>query len=88
MVAVVEGLLQHSRVKSNRNRSNLLHVKMFSAARLDYMVLSKQEVSLWHFNRSFSPEPEIRQIYRGMSQMNRVDREWLVMFTVTDSIHM
>lgn len=45
MVAVVEGLLQHSRVKSNRNRSNLLHVKMFAAARLDCVVLSKQEVS-------------------------------------------
>lgn len=28
-------LLRHSRVKSNRNSSNLLHVKMFSAARLD-----------------------------------------------------
>lgn len=40
MAAVVEGLLQHSGVKSNRKSSNLLHVKMFSAARLDYMVLS------------------------------------------------
>lgn len=40
MTAVVEGLLQHSGVKSNRNNSILLHVKMFSAARLDYMVFS------------------------------------------------
>ncbi len=56
MAAVVEGLLQHSGVKSNRNSSNLLHVKMFSAARLDYMVLSEQEagVSPAHFNMSLS----------------------------------
>lgn len=42
MAAVVEGLLQHSGVKSNRNNSNLLHVKMFAAARLDYMVLNRK----------------------------------------------
>lgn len=40
MAAAVERLLQHSRVKSNRNSGNLLHVKMFSAAGLDYMALS------------------------------------------------
>ena len=39
MAAAVEGLLQQSRLKSNRNNSNLLHVKMFAAARLDYTAL-------------------------------------------------
>lgn len=35
MSAAVEGLLQRSSVKSNSNSGSLLHVKMFSAARLD-----------------------------------------------------
>lgn len=35
MAAAVEGPLQRSSAKSNSNSSNLLHVKMLSAARLD-----------------------------------------------------
>lgn len=52
MAAAVQGLLQRSRLKSNRNRSSLLHVKMFSAAWLDST--SKQEASLWQFNKEFA----------------------------------